>query len=375
MNDYDSSLAISSYENAITPEVSLTFEKFLKKHIKMPAGTKADHATRLLLSEIASQSNYGSALYEHAYLVFADSVKFVPQAILWAIPDPYDQEQITCRLQILSTNPANDYLWQKSIEFINREHSAAFCIRWLIRPENTEILKLFYNLNFQPQTGFSTLLPDYVSGRRIRYTGVIQYYHERLDRAVSFVGFKPGLIVIYGNRKSVLSISFWHTGTVASDKAADWTAGAIGLVDPEGCLISLDSHAISRLRTERSELLPEPVKMARDQINEYLEGNRKSFDLPLDLSKGSEFQQKVWEKILQIPFAFTATYEDLAREIVSDGQKPAHLARAIGAACSANPLPVVVPCHRVIGKDGKLTGFNGGLDVKEYLLNHEMLGL
>ena len=104
---------------------------------------------------------------------------------------------------------------------------------------------------------------------------------------------------------------------------------------------------------------------AERQLSEYFAGQRTSFDLPLDFA-GTEFQQKVWKVLLEIPFGETRTYGQIARQL----GKP-NAMRAVGAANGRNPISIVAPCHRVIGADGGLTGFAGGLRVKEYLLGME----
>jgi O-6-methylguanine DNA methyltransferase len=107
------------------------------------------------------------------------------------------------------------------------------------------------------------------------------------------------------------------------------------------------------------------VALALDQIAEYLDGKRRDFDLPLDL-RGTEFQRRMWAAVAAIPYGQTRTYADIARVI---GNPKA--VRAVGAANGANPLPLIVPCHRVIGSNGSLTGYGGGLDVKRMLLEME----
>jgi methylated-DNA-[protein]-cysteine S-methyltransferase len=103
----------------------------------------------------------------------------------------------------------------------------------------------------------------------------------------------------------------------------------------------------------------------RRQLDEYFEGRLRQFDIPL-APRGTEFQLAVWEALTRIPFGQTIAYRDLAIRI---GNPSA--VRAVGAANGANPIPIVVPCHRVIGADGSLTGFGGGLDTKRWLLRHE----
>jgi methylated-DNA-[protein]-cysteine S-methyltransferase len=104
---------------------------------------------------------------------------------------------------------------------------------------------------------------------------------------------------------------------------------------------------------------------ARTQLEEYFAGSRTRFDLPLDAA-GSVFERRVWEALLAIPFGSTTSYGELARRL---GDPRA--TRAVGAANGKNPIPIIVPCHRVIGADGDLTGFGGGIERKRWLLAHE----
>jgi methylated-DNA-[protein]-cysteine S-methyltransferase len=109
------------------------------------------------------------------------------------------------------------------------------------------------------------------------------------------------------------------------------------------------------------------LSLAERQLTEYFAGGRKSFDLPLDFS-GTPFQKQVWSELLNIPFGQTRTYGEIANAI----GKPRAF-RAVGAANGRNPISIVAPCHRVIGKDGSLTGFAGGLAAKECLLGIETI--
>ena len=102
--------------------------------------------------------------------------------------------------------------------------------------------------------------------------------------------------------------------------------------------------------------------LARQEVEEYLNGGRKSFSSPLDM-RGTPFQIEVWNELLNIPYGETRSYGEIAAAV---GRPRA--ARAVGAAVGANPLPIIVPCHRVIGKNGSLVGFGGGLRLKERLL-------
>ena len=110
------------------------------------------------------------------------------------------------------------------------------------------------------------------------------------------------------------------------------------------------------------ELSTEPLEEAARQLCEYFSGKRTEFDLPL-APEGTEFQRNVWRRLQDIPYGETISYGELARQV---GNPKA--SRAVGAANGQNPIPIVIPCHRVIGANGKLTGFGGGLPVKEALL-------
>jgi methylated-DNA-[protein]-cysteine S-methyltransferase len=110
---------------------------------------------------------------------------------------------------------------------------------------------------------------------------------------------------------------------------------------------------------------PAHLAQAHDQLAAYFAGELRQFTLPL-AARGTAFQQRVWSGLVRIPFATTWSYGALAEEIGSPGS-----ARAVGAANGRNPIAIVVPCHRVIGANGKLVGFGGGLDRKQWLLEHE----
>ena len=110
---------------------------------------------------------------------------------------------------------------------------------------------------------------------------------------------------------------------------------------------------------DTNPVLPQAI----DQLTEYFAGRRKAFDLPLDLDGGSSFQQSVWRALSTIPYGASYSYSDISRQI---GNPKA--VRAVGSAVGRNPISLIVPCHRVLGRDGSLTGYAGGLDRKTALL-------
>ncbi|HMB63740.1 MAG TPA: methylated-DNA--[protein]-cysteine S-methyltransferase [Eudoraea sp.] len=126
-------------------------------------------------------------------------------------------------------------------------------------------------------------------------------------------------------------------------------------------------ETISVLDTEEipTRVIPEVLQEAVCQLNEYFTGERKEFDLSLN-PLGTEFQKKVWKALQQIPYGKTTSYLQLTKNL---GDPKA--IRAVAAANGKNPLWIVIPCHRVVGSDGSLTGYAGGLHRKKWLLDHE----
>lgn len=136
--------------------------------------------------------------------------------------------------------------------------------------------------------------------------------------------------------------------------------------------ISEESNAITEIcyGGKKYDEAPTPLLLeAKNQLEEYFAGRRKYFDLPLN-PQGTDFQKKVWHAISEIPYGKTCSYKDIAQRIESP-----KAFRAVGGANNKNPLPIVIPCHRVIGTGGALVGYGGGLSVKVYLLNLEKKNL
>jgi methylated-DNA-[protein]-cysteine S-methyltransferase len=112
--------------------------------------------------------------------------------------------------------------------------------------------------------------------------------------------------------------------------------------------------------------IEEPLfEQTRVQLGEYLEGKRTQFDVPFE-ARGNAFQEKVWQRLQHIPFGETISYGELALEMGDT-----HLAQAVGSAVGRNPISIIIPCHRVVGRNGQLTGYAGGLRNKRFLLELE----
>jgi methylated-DNA-[protein]-cysteine S-methyltransferase len=147
----------------------------------------------------------------------------------------------------------------------------------------------------------------------------------------------------------------------------DTPVGRVLLAGDPTCLRLLSFQTGSRIHHPQSTWRHDPdgFPQVRRQLDEYFAGRRTVFTLPLHLG-GTAFQNAVWTTLQAIPYGGTTTYRDLAVRI----GRPAAI-RAVGAANGANPLPIIIPCHRVIGSNGSLTGFGGGIENKRFLLAHE----
>jgi len=156
----------------------------------------------------------------------------------------------------------------------------------------------------------------------------------------------------------------FHTTTM------DSPVGELRLIAGENGLRAIlwgaeDAERIASIDDELVEGTTAVLDEAISQLEEYFAGTRREFDLPLDPA-GTEFQQSAWMVLRTIPYGQTISYGQQAEQL-GDPNK----ARAVGAANGKNPLSIVVPCHRVVGSNGHLTGFAAGIDVKSWLLDHE----
>ena len=161
----------------------------------------------------------------------------------------------------------------------------------------------------------------------------------------------------------------WYTTTVESP-----CGPLFCVVGEDGAVVRIEFENGREAQKLTRKLADEGIRIVEDsertaevrrQLEEYFAGERQTFDLPLS-PKGTAFERSVWSELSRIPYGATRSYAEIARAIGRPGA-----ARAVGRANGANPIPIVVPCHRVIGADGSLTGFGGGLEVKSRLLEIE----
>lgn len=139
--------------------------------------------------------------------------------------------------------------------------------------------------------------------------------------------------------------------------------GYLELTSDQNFLLSV---YFTNIYIQSSEFLPDILEETTLQLGEYFKGTRKEFNIRLQPA-GTDFQLKVWEQVIKIPFGKTVSYLEIARQTGSINNT-----RAVGMANGKNAIPIIIPCHRVIGTNGKLTGYAGGLERKKWLLQHEL---
>jgi len=144
----------------------------------------------------------------------------------------------------------------------------------------------------------------------------------------------------------------------------EYPVGTIGIEEESGAISQVffaSDKSLADIKAEETPL----IQKAAEQLFEYFDGKRKVFNLPLTL-QGTDFQKSVWQALLSIPYGETCSYKDIAMVV---GNPKA--SRAVGMANNRNPIAIIVPCHRVIGQNGSLIGYGGGLSTKQYLLDLE----
>jgi methylated-DNA-[protein]-cysteine S-methyltransferase len=182
-----------------------------------------------------------------------------------------------------------------------------------------------------------TTLPEHLD-RRFREAAAVE---GLLDVAYDLADTPVGTLLVATSERGLCRISF----------------------DPEP---EREVEALARLFGTRVLRSPRPVERARRELDEYFDGRRREFDLPVDLTPVPAFQRLVLDELVRVPYGRLETYGGLAARV---GRPRA--ARAVGGALNRNPVPIVVPCHRVVGAGGSLTGYGGGLERKEQLLELE----
>ena len=192
------------------------------------------------------------------------------------------------------------------------------------------------------------------------------------EYGVGFVPYEDGIAAVYGNQNEVTGVGLYSYEDTPENDFTRRAAYHMGLLNEAGQF--LGKKDISDFSQEDFEL-PAEVKKGVQELFEYFSKSRTRFTVNIKPSMGTDFQRRVWSQLILIPYGQTVSYADISSSL-SDGTMEARkLNRAVGGACGANPCPIFVPCHRVIGKNKHLIGFSSGLGKKAFLLEHEIFGL
>jgi len=208
-----------------------------------------------------------------------------------------------------------------------------------------------------------------------RYDDGIQYAMLEDDFSIystSLVPFLSGYLAVQATDDAVFGVSILKEGEPVPEFIAK-NEEINGRISEKNII----KRAVDPCQTISSAKAYPYLSNAANQLFEYTLGARTQFGLSFEFSGATDFQKQVWNAAIQVPFGQTRTYEEIARKLTPKNKNTdlRLLSRAVGTALGKNAIMIAIPCHRVIGKDGKLKGFAGGLEVKDYLLSHEMLSL
>ncbi|MCQ2533202.1 MAG: methylated-DNA--[protein]-cysteine S-methyltransferase [Clostridia bacterium] len=187
-----------------------------------------------------------------------------------------------------------------------------------------------------------------------------------------FVPFQKGVYVLYGGEDYIDCGKIYSYGEEVTETVALRMGKYLGILNSNNCLLPKGSEEYIIEDDYIGSFLPSEVFKGYRQLKEYFQKERSSFDLNIKFESKSDFRLNVWNEIRKIAYASTLCYEDIANILCDNNiNKAKTMVRVVGQACSDCPVPVIIPCHRVIGKDGKLVGYKEGIEFKDFLLIHE----
>ncbi|HHT24175.1 MAG TPA: methylated-DNA--[protein]-cysteine S-methyltransferase [Clostridiaceae bacterium] len=179
-------------------------------------------------------------------------------------------------------------------------------------------------------------------------------------------------IVVHIKSNQIIQVQFIQPQQIVTDKNLRKALTKQELLTDAGIIKS--ENKILQILSQREPITPQLKEKTMQQFTDYFSGKLTEFDLPYVVQTGTVFQRKVWQILSQIPYGAVFSYEEVAERLLDKPDKAYAYARAVGSACGSNPLGILIPCHRVIGKDKSLTGFGGGVKLKGHLLDLEFIG-
>lgn len=243
----------------------------------------------------------------------------------------------------------------------------------LITVEDELLEKVILSLGFFQEALLRDEVVKEVDGRKTyKDAGMFSLRRsEYLNYNVCFVPFQRGVVAVTGGVDYVDGVFFLNYSSPIEDAYISDCAWYQGITDDDGVLLSRNDYPVEY--DDVLSYLPAELVKAYQELKEFFHKDRFEFDITVKIHEGTPFQIQVWDKLKTIPYGVTCSYEDIALELTdNDINKARKLTRAVGKACSENPVPIIVPCHRVIGKNGMLVGFSGGIEFKDFLLQNEL---
>ncbi len=302
------------------------------------------------------------------YIVFDDVEKYVCLiSITFSVNSKYN-----CKLSInIPQNFRTSGLLESVFKLTLKEVFVKYLmhkVSLIIRSDDVILEKTATDFGFTQEA----VLYDEFSDEEGKYIDGGLFYlllPEYKSNNVTFVPFQRGIVAIYGNEDFIQKVSFYKYEQKIDDRFTSEVAQYIGFADENGVFYQRNNECY-KLEDNHA---PKELSKAADQLREFFLKRREKFDVNIDYSSGTDFQQKVWKLLLDVPYGFVISYEDLALKLTDKREEAKNLTRAVGSACSDNPIPIFIPCHRVIGKNGKLVGYSGGIEFKDFLLQLESI--
>lgn len=264
-------------------------------------------------------------------------------------------------------------------------HASIHRIEWLIPADQPFLLSLADVLGF----GREGCLRAAIRTGAV-YQDAFLYSLLRWENPLAqwgFVDFGWFLAAVFGGADVVREIRLVGYGSSPEDPGLRDGLAGLGLLDGQGTVArrpasdGLNTAAVGSIWMQSGFPAAGALGQGCRELSEYVLGRRTQFETPLDPTAGSPFSRRVWSVLRQIPCGQIRQYEDIAADLIAGDENAVqkqisarHYARAVGAACGANPFLIMVPCHRVLGKGGKLTGFSAGIRHKAELLDYEIMG-
>ncbi len=187
-----------------------------------------------------------------------------------------------------------------------------------------------------------------------------------------FIPFPKGVYVLYGGMDYVDCGRIYPYCSEIKDTKALKMGKYLGIIDKDNRLVSKGNKNYFFDEELLERILPDEVYKGYVELKQYFQKERSNFDLKIKFESKSDFRLNVWNEIRKISYASTLCYEDVALSLcANDATKAKTMVRVVGQACADCPVPVIIPCHRVIGKDGRLVGYKEGIEFKDFLLIHE----